>query len=47
MLSLRLAGAKVGNTGAANEAVAISDELLRQGVLNRDEYKAIMSQIKL
>ena len=45
MLSLRLAGYKAGNTGAANEAVAICDELLRQGVLNKDSYKAIMLQL--
>ena len=35
MLSLQMAGSKVGNTGAANEAVAICDELLRQGVTIR------------
>lgn len=45
MLSIRLAAAKAGNTGAANEAVAISDELLRQEVLNNDEYKSITKQI--
>ncbi|EDO33833.1 predicted protein, partial [Nematostella vectensis] len=45
MLSLRLAGYKAGNTGAANEAVAICDELLRQGALNKDSYKAIMLQL--
>ena len=45
MLSLRMAGSKVGNTGAANEAVAICDELLRQGVLDNDSYKAIMSKL--
>ena len=45
MLSLRMAGSKVGNTGAANEAVAICDELLRQGVLDDNSYKAIMSKL--
>ena len=45
MLALRLAGIKAGNTGAANKAAAISDELLRQGVLNKDAYKVIMVQI--
>lgn len=40
-LPLLLAGFKAGNTGAANEAVAITDELLRQGILNSDQYKAM------
>lgn len=39
MLPLRLAGIRAGNPGA------ISDELLRQGVITKDEYKAIMLQI--
>lgn len=45
MLSVRLAGIRAGNTGAISEATAISDELLRQGVITKDGYKAIMSQI--
>lgn len=45
MLSLRLAGVKAGNTGARNEAVAISDELLRLGVLDSNAYKALMLQL--
>lgn len=45
MLPLRLAGIRAGNTGAISEATAISDELLRQGVITKDEYKAIMLQI--
>ena len=45
MLSLRLAGIRAGNTGAISEATAISDELLRQGVISKDGYKAIMFQI--
>lgn len=45
MLPLRIAGIRAGNTGAISEATAISDELLRQGVITKDEYKAIMLQI--
>ncbi|XP_065678167.1 uncharacterized protein LOC136093154 [Hydra vulgaris] len=37
MLTFRIAALKVGNNGARNEAVAICDELLRQGVLNEEE----------
>jgi hypothetical protein len=45
MLSLRIAAAKAGNTGAANEAVAICDELKRMGVLDENSYKSIMLQL--
>ncbi len=45
MLDLRFAGKKAGNTGVRNEVVAISDELLRQGVLNSNSYKALMLQL--
>ena len=45
MLALRMASYKAGNTGAANEAVAICDELLRQRVVDREKYKAIMTQL--
>jgi hypothetical protein len=44
-LPLLVAGSKAGNTGAANEAVAICDELLRMGVLDRNTYKAMMIQL--
>jgi hypothetical protein len=38
-LPLLLAGSKAGNTGAANEAVAICDELLRMGILTKIRIK--------
>ncbi|XP_065681602.1 uncharacterized protein LOC136095233 [Hydra vulgaris] len=40
MLKLRLAALQAGNTGVKNETVAICDELLRQGQIDDDEYKA-------
>ncbi|XP_065664496.1 uncharacterized protein LOC136086147 [Hydra vulgaris] len=39
MLKLRSAAWRAGNTGSRNKAVAICDELLRQGVMNSDQYK--------
>ena len=39
MLKLRLASFEAGNTGVRNEIVSICDELLRQGQINRDDYK--------
>ncbi|XP_065640510.1 uncharacterized protein LOC136073080 [Hydra vulgaris] len=45
MLKLRLAALQAGNTGARNEAVAICDELLRQGQIDDDEYKALQKAI--
>ena len=39
MLKLRLASFNAGNTGVRNEIVIICDELLRQGQINRDDYK--------
>ena len=38
---------RAGNTGARNEAVAICDELLRQGVLGSDQYKSIQNLISV
>jgi len=46
MLELRCASYKAGNTGVRNEIIDISDELLRQGVLNNVEYKKLMLQLK-
>ncbi|XP_065667561.1 uncharacterized protein LOC136087873 [Hydra vulgaris] len=43
MLGLRIAAWEAGNNSSRNEAVAISDELLRQGILNSEEYKAIQN----
>ncbi|XP_065678499.1 uncharacterized protein LOC136093425 [Hydra vulgaris] len=45
MLKLRLAALQAGNTGARNEVVAICDELLRQGQIDDDEYKALQKAI--
>ncbi|XP_065679089.1 uncharacterized protein LOC136093771 [Hydra vulgaris] len=45
MLKLRLAGLQAGNTGTRNEIVAICDELLRQGQIGDDEYKALQKAI--
>jgi histidine ammonia-lyase len=46
MLELRFASFKAGNTGVRNEIIDISDELLRQGVLNNVAYKKLMLQLK-
>jgi hypothetical protein len=43
MLKLRLASFEAGNTGVRNEIVGICDELLRQGQINRDDYKKLMA----
>ncbi|XP_065642097.1 uncharacterized protein LOC136073797 [Hydra vulgaris] len=45
MLKLRLAGLHAGNTGTRNEIVAICDELLRQGQIDDNEYKALQKAI--
>jgi hypothetical protein len=45
-LKLRYASYRAGNTGVRNEIIDISDELLRQGVLNNDAYKKLMLQLK-
>ena len=45
MLSLRMASFKAGNTGVRNEIVSISDELLRQGVIDKEAYKKFMLQL--
>lgn len=41
-LELRLYSFKAGNTGVRNEIVAMTDELLRQGVINKDDYKKLI-----
>ena len=46
MLALRYASYRAGNTGVRNEIIDISDELLRQGVLNNVAYKKLMLQLK-
>jgi len=45
LLELRVAGCEAGNTGVTNEIVAICDKLLRQGELDKDGYKKLMSRI--
>ena len=45
-LDLLLASKEAGNTGAENEAVAICDELKRQGYLDTRSYKKLNSFIK-
>nr|XP_047129549.1 uncharacterized protein LOC124809482 [Hydra vulgaris] len=47
MLKLRLAALQAGKTGARNEAVAICEELLRQGQIDDDEKKALQNAINL
>lgn len=42
MLSLRVGSYKAGNTGVRDEIVDLSDELLRQKVINNEEYKKLM-----
>ena len=44
-LDLLLASHKAGNTGVRNEAISICDELLRQKVMNKSDYKKIMTTI--
>jgi len=46
MLNLRIASFKAGNTGVRNEIVSICDELLRQGVINKNSYKSIMLYLR-
>ena len=45
-LDLLLASQEVGHTGVGNELVSICDELKRQGVLNSNAYKKLISNIK-
>jgi len=45
MVALRVASYRAGNTGVRNEIVDISDELLRQGVIDKASYKKLMLQL--
>ena len=45
MLELRVASYKAGNTEVRNEIVDISDELLRQGMIDNASYKTLMLQL--
>ncbi|XP_065651128.1 uncharacterized protein LOC136079323 [Hydra vulgaris] len=47
MLELRIAAWEAGNSSSRNEAVAISDELLRQGVLSKGKYEAIQNNLAI
>ena len=44
-LDLLLASKEAGNTGVRNELVSICDELLRQKVMNKSDYKKLMLRI--
>ena len=45
-VDLLLASQEAGHTGVINELVSICDELKRQGVLNLESYKKLISNIK-
>lgn len=45
MFTLRVASYKAGNTGVRNEIVDISDELLRQDIIDKASYKKLMLQL--
>ena len=44
-LDLLMASIEAGNTGTRNELLSICDELLRQRVIGKNEYKYIMSKL--
>ena len=43
--TLSVAAGHAGNKGSRNEAVSICDELLRQHVIDKDEYKSMIAYI--
>ena len=43
--NLLMASREAGNTGTRNEVVSICDELLRQKIINKNEYKNIMLRL--
>ena len=43
MLKLRKASFNAGNTGVRNEIISICDELLRQDVIDKDDYKKLIT----
>ena len=45
-LDLLLTSKQAGNTGVGNEIVAVSDELLRQNIINIPTYKKLMSALQ-
>jgi hypothetical protein len=46
LLDIGISSYKAGNTGVRNEIVSICDELLRQGNINKDDYKKIINIIQ-
>ena len=44
-LNLLMASREAGNTGTRNELVSICDELLRQRVISKNQYKNIMLRL--
>ena len=44
-LDLLMASKQAGNTGTRNEIVSICDELLRQGIVNKKQYKNILAKL--
>ena len=44
-LDLLMASREAGNSGTRNKLVSICDELLRQTVINKNEYKNIMLRL--
>ena len=44
-LDLLMASREAGNTGTRNELFSICDELLRQKIINKNEYKNIMLRL--
>ena len=45
-LDILMASKAVGNTGVRNELVSISDELLKQNLIDKHKYKIIMVQLQ-
>ena len=44
-LDILMASKTAGNTGVRNELVSICDELLRQNLIDKHQYKIIMLQL--
>ena len=45
-LDILMASKAAGNTGLRNELVSVCDELLRQKLIDKNNYKIIMLQLK-
>lgn len=46
MLDLRFASYNAGNSGVRNEIIELAEELLRQGVIDKEAYKKLMLPLK-